>query len=67
MVIELATAVYIGVDHNNVYSTCTPGRSSVRIESKAAYNHGLFIADIWHMPGGICGTWPALWVLEPSG
>jgi hypothetical protein len=21
--------------------------------------HGLFIADIEHMPGGICGTWPA--------
>jgi hypothetical protein len=67
LTIELATAVYIGVDHNNVYGACTPGRPSVRIESKVAYNHGLIIADIWHMPGGICGTWPALWVLEPPG
>jgi hypothetical protein len=23
---------------------------------------GLFIADIAHMPGGICGTWPAFWM-----
>jgi len=31
-----------------------------------AYNHGLVIADIAHMPGGICGTWPAFWMV-PAG
>jgi hypothetical protein len=31
----------------------------VRIVSKKNWTHGLFIADIEHMPGGICGTWPA--------
>lgn len=35
------------------------GRPSVRIESKKSWTHGLFIAKIDHMPGGICGTWPA--------
>lgn len=51
-------AVYIGVDHTNVASGS--GRSSVRITSSKSYNHGLIIADIAHMPGGVCGTWPAL-------
>ena len=27
------------------------------------YNKGLFVLDIKHMPGGICGTWPAFWSL----
>ncbi len=35
------------------------GRKSVRITSKASFTHGLIISDIGHMPGGICGTWPA--------
>lgn len=33
------------------------GRPSVRIESKKSYNYGLIVADIEHMPGGICGAW----------
>jgi len=37
------------------------GRPSVRIQSKAVYNHGLFVADIDHIPTG-CGTWPAFWM-----
>ncbi len=49
--------VYIGVDHTNVASGS--GRDSVRIVSNKSYNHGLFILDLAHMPGGICGTWPA--------
>ena len=53
-------AAYIGVDHTNVASGA--GRASVRVTSKKAHNHGLFILDLAHMPGGICGTWPALWV-----
>jgi hypothetical protein len=51
-------AVYLGVDSTNVASGS--GRSSVRITSSKSYNHGLIVADIAHMPGGICGTWPAL-------
>lgn len=51
--------VYLGVDHN----TTNPagGRASTRVTSNKAYTHGLFIADIEHMPGGICGVWPSLW------
>ncbi|KAF2491064.1 hypothetical protein BU16DRAFT_469140 [Lophium mytilinum] len=57
------SSVYIGVDHTNV----TPqGRSSIRIESKIQYTHGLFILDLGHMPGSICGTWPAFWTLGPN-
>lgn len=35
------------------------GRPSVRIASKQAFTHGLFIGDFSHIPAGICGTWPA--------
>ncbi|KAL8853026.1 MAG: hypothetical protein Q9221_002056 [Calogaya cf. arnoldii] len=57
-------AIYMGVDH----TTKDPrGRASVRISSKKSYNHGLFIFDIEHSPGGICGTWPAFWLLSDSG
>jgi len=52
-----------GVDTYNTLSTSGTGRSSVRIASNAVYNHGLFIADIEHMPGSICGVWPAYWLL----
>jgi hypothetical protein len=47
--------------------TMTPnalgGRNSVRVESKKAYDTGLFIFDIIHTPYG-CGTWPALWMTD---
>ncbi|KAI9781699.1 MAG: hypothetical protein M1816_002223 [Peltula sp. TS41687] len=52
------TSVYIGVDHKTISPN---GRASVRLESQKKYTHGLFIVDITHMPGGICGTWPAFW------
>lgn len=39
------------------------GRNSVRIESKATYDTGLFLFDIIHTPYG-CGTWPALWLTD---
>lgn len=50
-----ANQIYMGVD----WTTVAPanGRRSVRVSSNAAYNHGLFIADIVHMPGNICGVW----------
>lgn len=35
------------------------GRPSVRIASKEAFTHGLFIGDFEHIPAGVCGTWPA--------
>jgi len=36
------------------------------LSSNKAYTHGLFIADIAHMPGGICGVWPAFWTFGPN-
>jgi beta-glucanase (GH16 family) len=56
----------MGVDSLTTLDPSGPGRKSVRIESKKSWNHGLFIADIAHMPGGVCGTWPALWTLGPD-
>jgi len=57
-------AVYLGVDH----TTINPigGRGSVRVTSNKAYTKGLFIADIAHMPGSICGVWPAFWMFGPN-
>jgi len=53
-------SVIIGVDSTNTYDSTQPywlingvGRPSVRITSTKKYNHGLFIADISHMPGGV--------------
>ena len=58
---ETDKLVYIGVDHSNIIGAwCRRGRPSVRLESKAMYTHGLIIGSFWHMPGGDCGTWPAL-------
>jgi hypothetical protein len=57
------TNVQMKVDSTSV----TPsGRPSVRITSNKSYNTGLFIVDIEHMPGGICGTWPAFWLVGPN-
>ncbi|KAI4171318.1 MAG: hypothetical protein LQ346_008758 [Caloplaca aetnensis] len=57
-------AVYMGVDH----TTKDPaGRASVRLSSKKTYNHGLFVFDVEHNPGSICGTWPAFWLLSAGG
>jgi hypothetical protein len=55
-------SVIIGVDSTHTYNT-SYGRPSVRINSTKTYNHGLFIADISHIPGGVCGTWPAFWTV----
>lgn len=55
-----------GVDSTNVYSNTSVGRPSIRLEGKTNYNHGLFLADIKHMPGSICGVWPAFWTLGDS-
>mmetsp|Transcript_72316 Transcript_72316/g.223444 ORF Transcript_72316/g.223444 Transcript_72316/m.223444 type:complete len:525 (+) Transcript_72316:224-1798(+) len=37
------------------------GRHSVRIESAAIFNEGLFVVTLDHIPTG-CGTWSAFWM-----
>ncbi|KAL9045651.1 MAG: hypothetical protein Q9214_001335 [Letrouitia sp. 1 TL-2023] len=56
--------VTMRVDSTNVASG--RGRDSIRVTSKTAYNHGLIVIDIAHMPGSICGTWPAFWTTGPD-
>jgi hypothetical protein len=51
-------ATYVGVDSSHVASGS--GRQSVRLTSTASYTHGLFVLDLAHMPGSVCGSWPAL-------
>lgn len=60
------SAAYFGVDSTTTLQTNGTGRESVRITSKNSYTHALIISDIVHMPGGICGTWPAHWTLGPN-
>lgn len=55
-----------GVDYKSKLNSADGGdvgRESVRLEGKQEYNKGLFVLDLKHMPGGICGTWPAFWSL----
>ena len=59
-----SNSVYIGTDSVNKASSS--GRESVRITSNKAYDSGLIILDLAHMPGGICGTWPAFWTVGPN-
>ena len=56
--------IYMGVDSTNVASG--RGRQSVRLTSKAMYNHGLIVLDLEHMPGAACGVWPAFWTVGPD-
>jgi hypothetical protein len=56
--------IYMGVDSTTVNPSA--GRASVRVSSNEAFTHGLFIADIAHMPGSICGVWPAYWLFGPN-
>ncbi|KAL8715378.1 MAG: hypothetical protein Q9220_000711 [cf. Caloplaca sp. 1 TL-2023] len=56
--------VMFGVDHANVASG--RGRNSIRLTSKAQYTHGLVVLDLAHMPGSICGAWPAFWMTGPN-
>ncbi|POR34849.1 Putative endo-1,3(4)-beta-glucanase [Tolypocladium paradoxum] len=57
-------SIFMGVD----YKTPNPpnGRRSVRVTSRQSFTHGLFVADIAHMPGSICGVWPAFWMFGPN-
>ncbi|KAM0600685.1 hypothetical protein ACHAPN_000477 [Verticillium nonalfalfae] len=61
---------FLGVDAKTKLDPTGIGRSSVRLESKAKYNKGLYIADFTHFPKPTCGTWPAFWTVGqawPSG
>ncbi|KAF2091419.1 glycoside hydrolase family 16 protein [Saccharata proteae CBS 121410] len=58
--------IYIGVDHSSTLSPSGTGRGSVRLQSNTAYTHGLFILDLAHMPGSVCGSWPAYWLVGPN-
>jgi len=58
-----ADLVTIGCDTQNV--STGRGRNSVRLETQAAFNGGLFIMDLTNMPTG-CGTWPAWWLCGPN-
>lgn len=49
----------IGVDSKSVGVP----RKSVRLESTATYNTGLFIAKFSHFPKPVCGSWPAFWMV----
>ncbi|KAL8901680.1 MAG: hypothetical protein Q9207_005081 [Kuettlingeria erythrocarpa] len=57
-------AVVMRVDSSNVASG--RGRDSVRLTSKASYNHALVVVDLAHMPGNACGIWPAFWTVGPN-
>lgn len=57
-------AIYMGVDHTTMNPTA--GRESIRVSSNKAYNKGLIIADITHMPDSTCGSWPAFWTVGPD-
>lgn len=56
--------VYIGADTAGIATE--EGRRSVRIESRATYNEGLFVATIDHVPTG-CSLWPAFWMYGEDG
>lgn len=51
--------IYLGADMGVVDIDST--RRSIRIQSKATFNEGLFVATIDHAPTG-CGIWPAFWM-----
>lgn len=55
--------VTFGADASNVAPN---GRMSVRLTSNKSYQSGLIILDVAHMPGGICGSWPAFWTVGPD-
>ncbi|ROT37748.1 hypothetical protein SODALDRAFT_325283 [Sodiomyces alkalinus F11] len=49
LIATVGEEVYLGVDHMSITEYPGMGRSSVRVESKATYNKGLFIARLRYM------------------
>lgn len=60
----IGNQVYLGVDNSTVLSSTGTGRKSIWLTSKTPFLHGLLIGDFAHMPGSICGTWPAFWTIR---
>ncbi|KAA8907441.1 putative endo-1,3(4)-beta-glucanase [Sphaerosporella brunnea] len=60
MISTSGSSVYFGVDNKNVAPN---GRQSIRLESKQRFTRGLFILDAAHIPGDVCGSWPAFWTV----
>ncbi|KAF1985064.1 glycoside hydrolase family 16 protein [Aulographum hederae CBS 113979] len=58
--------IYMGVDSSSTLDPNGAGRKSVRLSSTASYNHGLIIGDFAHVPGSVCGSWPAFWMVGPN-
>ncbi|KAH7329259.1 glycoside hydrolase family 16 protein [Stachybotrys elegans] len=56
--------IFMGVD--TVTEFPANGRKSVRVTSRESFTHGLFIADLAHVPSSACGSWPALWSFGPN-
>jgi hypothetical protein len=56
--------MYMGVDSKSILNPNGPGRKSIRVQSKRAYNQALVIGDFAHVPTSSCGSWPALCVLQ---
>ena len=54
------------VDDWSTVDASARGRDSLRITSQNAYNEGIFVLDLAHMPTG-CATWPAFWTLSQAG
>jgi len=50
----------MGVDHTN---NQPGGRPAIRISSKMSFTTGMVILDLAHMPGSVCGSWPAFWTV----
>ena len=62
---DFHNAAYLGVDYSFPSQNGVP---STRIQSKDTFNSStLFITDIGHHPGGICGVWSAYWLYGPTG
>lgn len=60
-----AHTAYLGVDHETLDPEA--GRASVRVTSQQAWSGGgLWVVDLRHMPAGVCGAWPALWLVGPD-
>jgi hypothetical protein len=55
------SSVVFRADNTSSVATTSSGRPSVRLEGTTKYNKGIFVADIQHMPGNACGSWPAFW------
>ncbi|ETN38428.1 uncharacterized protein HMPREF1541_06463 [Cyphellophora europaea CBS 101466] len=66
MLVDSQTVLPVPASRDVYWDRNGVGRRSVRIESQKSWTHGLFIADLNHMPSSSdagCGTWPAFWAI----